>query len=358
MLNFKVTLSKQTRQQLNQTLESARRLGDLRMVIRVTAISLIGRGVDSSVVTSTLQVSAEAIRLWMIGFLARGPEALKSKKSPGRKPKLTKTQKRQLKALIVKGPQKAGYSSACWRSPMIQDLIHKRFGVFYSARYLAELLKNLGFSYQKAGFVSDHLDRQKRQQWLKEKWPEIIRLAKHKNAYILFGDEASFPQWGSLSYTWALVGHQPMIKTSGKRKAYKVFGLMDYLSGRFFHQGHEGRLNSESYIDFLKAVLRKTQKYIILIQDGARYHTSKAVNTFFEQSKNRLLVYQLPGYSPDYNPIEKLWKEIKKDGVHLKYFPTFEKLKTEVEEALLRFDNTSAKVLALCGFYQELSVTA
>jgi len=358
MPNFKLTLSKQSRRQLNQRLESARQLGDLRMVTRITAISLIGNGVDYSIVTSTLQISSEAIRLWVLNFLVTGPESLKSKKSPGRKPKLTKTQKRQLKAMIVKGPQNAGYPSACWRSPMIQNLIQEPFGVFYSVHYIAELLKNMGFSYQKAGFVSDHLDRKKRQQWLSEKWPEIIRLAQQKNAYILFGDEASFPQWGTLSYTWALVGHQPMIKTSGKRKAYKVFGLIDYLTGRFFHKGHEGRLNSESYIDFLKGVLRKTQKYIILIQDGAKYHTSKAVNTFFEQSKNRLTVYQLPGYSPDYNPIEKLWKEIKKDGVHLKYFPTFEKLKTEVEDALLRFDNASAKVLSLCGFYQEMSITA
>lgn len=356
MPNFKLRLTKSTQHQLNQLLESARRFGDVRMAKRVTTILLLNNAVDETVIISVLQVSQEAIRLWTIAFLSTGPEALKSKKSPGRKSKLTKTQKKELKQMIIKGPQQAGYLSACWRSPMVQDLIYRKFGVFYAIHYIAELLKNMGFTFQKACFVSDHLDHEKRQQWINEKWPEIMRLAQQKNAYVLFGDEASFPQWGTLSYTWALKGQQPTQKTSGKRKAYKVFGLIDYFTGRFFHQGHEGRLNSESYIAFLKEVLSKTRKHLILIQDGARYHTSRLVKNFFEACKDRLTVYQLPGYSPDYNPIEKLWKEIKKEGTHLKYFPTFESLITEVQEALLQFENAKAKVLSLCGFYQELPV--
>ena len=57
-----------------------------------------------------------------------------------------------------------------------------------------------------------------------------------------------------------------MVKTSGKRKGYKVFGLIDYFTGRFFYQGHEGRLNSESYSAFLTRVLEQTTQHIILIQ--------------------------------------------------------------------------------------------
>ena len=80
-------------------------------------------------------------------------------------------------------------------------------------RFNSQLLKNMGFSYQKAKFVADHKDPEKRKKWLKEKWPEIFRLAQEKNAYVLlFGDEASFPQWGSLTYTWAKKGQQPVVK--------------------------------------------------------------------------------------------------------------------------------------------------
>ena len=177
---------------------------------------------------------------------------------------------------------------------------------------------------------------------------------KEKNAYVLFGDEASFPQWGSLSYTWAKKGQQPIVKTSGQRKGYKVFGLIDYFSGRFFCKGYDkGRLNSESYAEFLTEVLLKTTKHIILIQDGARYHTSKAMREFFDRWADRLTVYNLPSYSPDYNPIEKLWKKIKEKEIHLHYFPTFESLKNKVEEALLHFKDLRNEVLSLFGFYWD-----
>ena len=42
-----------------------------------------------------------------------------------------------------------------------------------------------------------------------------------------------------------------MLKTSGKRKGYKVFGAIDYFTGRLCYQGQEGRINSDAYIAFL-----------------------------------------------------------------------------------------------------------
>ena len=181
-----------------------------------------------------------------------------------------------------------------------------------------------------------------------------MKKANKLNAYVLFGDECSFPQWGTLSYTWSRKGQQPIVKTSGKRKGYKVFGLIDYFTGKFFSKGYVGQLNAESYIGFLTEVLAKTRKQIILIQDGAPYHRSKLMQDFFEQNKDRLTVYRLPSYSPDYNPIEQLWKKIKQHGTHLKYFPTLECLTDKVEEMLVKFANIKQEVLSLFGFYNEL----
>ena len=97
-----------------------------------------------------------------------------------------------------------------------------------------------GLSYQKVVFVSDHLEEDKSHAWCTTMWPQVVRLAKERQALLLFGDEASFPQWGTLTYTWARRGQQPKVKTSGKRKGYKDFGLIEYFTGRFFYQGQEG----------------------------------------------------------------------------------------------------------------------
>jgi transposase len=353
---LKIKLTTQTLKKLENMLQQAEHKGDLRTAKRVMAIIAVGSNIEDSKISLVLKVCEESIRLWINRFLSKGIEGLKSKKIPGKPPKLTKSQKRELDRIITEGPVKAGFSGACWRSPMIQSLIYEKFNVFYSVNYIAQLLKNMGFSYQKAKFVTDNKDPEKRKEWLETKWPEIFKLAKEKNAHILFGDEASFPQWGSLTYTWAKRGHQPVVETSGKRRAYKVFGLIDYFSGRFFSKGHEGRLNSESYETFLTEVLSQTKKQIVLVQDGARYHTSKAMQCFFDKHSERITVYPLPSYSPDYNPIEKLWKKIKEKEVHLHYFPTFDSLKDKVHEALLRFQNLKEEVLALFGFYRKRAV--
>ena len=358
MCCFRFTISASYRKEVERYLKTVQRLGYVRQVKYCLAILAVVDGQSLAQVALVLRVHEKTVAAWVWGFCCYGLQSASPKKSTGRPPKLTPTQKEALATLIDEGPVKAGFRGACWRSPMIQQLICERFDVFYNVFYIAQLLKNLGFSFQKAAFVSDHLDEHKRQAWRTQTWPQILRTAHTKKALLLFGDEASFPQWGTLTYTWARRGQQPKVKTSGKRKGYKVFGLIDYFTGHFFYQGQDGRLNSAAYIAFLGRVLAQTTQPIILIQDGAKYHTSAETKAFFAQQTARLQVVQLPTYSPDYNPIEKLWKKIKQHETHLHYFPTFEALTEKVEQALLTFTNTPEEILALCSLPTELAQVA
>jgi transposase len=358
MCSVRFTISTHYRKDVERHLKTARQLGHLRQVQYLLAILAVMDGQSFVEVAVVLRVHERTVAAWVRRFCCYGLQGAPCKKPTGRPPKLTPTQKEALAKLMDEGPVKAGFSGACWRSPMIQQLIFDRFGVFYNVFYIAQLLRNLGFSYQKAAFVSDHLDEYKRNAWCTTTWPQIMRLAKERKALLLFGDEASFPQWGTLTYTWARRGQQPKVKTSGKRKGYKVFGLIDYFTGRFFYQGQAGRLNSTAYITFLKRVLEQTTQPILLIQDGAKYHTSAETQAFFAQQTARLTIFQLPPYSPDYNPIEKLWKQIKQEDTHLHYFPTFEALTERVEQALLKFATVPEAVLALCGLPTEWAKAA
>jgi transposase len=304
-------------------------------------------------VAAMFELGEQTVRDYRNSFLLKRLASLAYKRSSGRPPKLTKKQRQELAHFVKAGPQAAGYTCGGWNTPMIQDLIQRHFGVSYHPHYVATLLHNLGFSYQKARFVSDHLNEAKRLEWRQTRWPRILRQARQKKALLLLGDEVSFAQWGSLSYTWAPVGEQPEVRTSGKRKGYKVFGLIDYFSGQFFYKSHEGRFNSESYAAFLLDVLSQTRLPVIVIQDGARYHTSKAMKLFFAAHAKRLTIEQLPAYSPDFNPIEHLWKKVKKEATHLKYFPEFSHLRAEVDRALLHFAQTPHEITVLMARYCE-----
>jgi transposase len=352
----RIQLSRTTVKDLHSRLQHAYQRDDVRLVRRITVLlDLLVHRVPMAVLCERWGLSPSCIYAWQQAFLLRGMDSLVYGHSGGRPPKLTPRQKKRLVELIEAGPLVVGCETACWNSVLIRVLIWREFGVLYNRHYVCTMLHNLGFSFQKARFVSDHLDAVKRLAWLEEKWPAIFRAAKRCKGLILFEDEASFAQWGSLSYTWARRGHQPEVPTSGKRKGYKVFGAIEYFSGRLFSHGIEGRFNSETYQAFLQRIMEQTTEPLFLIHDGARYHTSASTPAFLATHRERITEHPLPSYSPDYNPIEYLWKKTKQRATHNKYFQEFLALTGAVDKALAYFAMHPDTVLGLFGRYCEES---
>ena len=353
---IRIQLSHATVKELQSRLQHAYRRDDVRLVRRTTVLlDLLVHHVPVEVLCAQWGLSPACIAGWRQAFLLRGMDSLVYRHGGGRRPKLTAKQKKRLVELIEAGPLVVGCETACWTSVLLRVLIWREFGVLYSRHYVCTLLHNLEFSFQKARFVSDHLDTARRQAWLQEEWPAILRAAKRRRGLILFEDEASFAQWGSLSSTWARRGQQPEVPPSGKRTGYKVFGAIEYFSGRLFYQGIEGRFNSESYQAFLQAIMAQTTEHLFLIHDGARYHTSAATQAFLLAHSERLTEYPLPSYSPDFNPIEYLWKKTKQRATHNKYFKEFATLTVSVNKALAYFAAHPEAVLGLFGLYCEES---
>ncbi len=355
-VGMRIQVSNATVKALQNRLQQAYRKDDVRLVRRTTVlIDLLVHHVPVAVLGERWGLSPACLYAWQKAFMLRGLDSLIYRYGGGRPEKLTPRQKKRLVELIEAGPLVVGFETACWNSVLIRVLIWREFGVLYNRHYVCTLLHNVGFSFQKARFVSDHLDAAKRLAWLEEKWPTIFRAAKHRQGLILFEDEASFAQWGSLSYTWARCGQQPEVPTSGKRKGYKVFGAIEYFSGRLFYQGIEGRFNSENYQTFLQMIMAHTTEHLFLIHDGARYHTSASTQAFLAAHSDRITEYPLPSYSPDYNPIEYLWRNTKKRATHNKYFKEFAELTVSVDKALAYFALHPDTVLGLFGRYREES---
>lgn len=389
---------------LHEELTRALGLNNLRLYKIVQGLLWVHEGKSLTSVAQLLHVDVKTVYNWLCRFMVKGLGWLCGQhyQGRGRKSKLSSEQKQALYAMVQRGPEANGFSCGVWNSAMLVELIWRRWGIRYSPRYLSRLLKKLGLSYQKACFVSDKCDEeayeQARRQWANETWPAIVERARTTQAAILFTAEVSFALWGSLGRTWAPRGHQPRVKTTGKRKGLKLFGAIDFHSGAFYY--HEaraykltakalkslrgqaleaermsqldalkgivystraqylgaleqalqaplseceltallqagvqenGKFNSDSYIQFLNQLLAQIEQPIILIEDSVAYHHSQAVQQFCATlEKGRLEKVALPKFSPDFNPIEKLWKNTKRDATHLKYFPSFDRLRASV----------------------------
>lgn len=91
-----------------------------------------------------------------------------------------------------------------------------------------------------------------------------------------------------------------------------------------------------------------------MVQEGASDHRAAPVKQFFQDHADRLFVTQLPGYAPDYNPIEFLWRATKRQATHNRYFPDFGALVGSVEEALAAFATQPDRVKVWFTRYLDL----
>jgi transposase len=190
-VSIRIQLSHATVKDLHNRLQHAYRRDEVRLVRRITVmIDLLVPHVPVAVLHERWGLSISCLYQWRQDVLLRGLDSWVYHQSGGRRPKLTPRQKKRLVELLEAGPQVVGCETACWTSVLIRVLIWREFGVLSNCQYVCTLLHHLGFSFQKARLVSDHLDAAKRLAWLEEKWPAIIRAAQRRGGLILFEDEA------------------------------------------------------------------------------------------------------------------------------------------------------------------------
>src|SRR3989442_14776430 len=194
-MRIRIQVSTATVQALHMRLQQAYQHDDVRVVRGTTVLlDLLVHHMPVEVLCEQWGLSPACIYGWRQAFLLRGMDSLVYRHGGGRRPKLTPSQKKRLVELIEAGPLVVGCETACWNSVLIRVLIWREFGVLSNRHYVCTLLHNVGFSFQKARFVSDHLDAAKRLAWLEEKWPTIFRAAKHRQVvYLSPADNESGP---------------------------------------------------------------------------------------------------------------------------------------------------------------------
>ncbi len=165
------------------------------MLVRHLAV-LIGmaHGAGLAELLAGWHLGKATVYRWMKAFIEQRWDSLRYTPPSGRPARLTKTQKQPLVDAVKAGPEAAGYTCGCWTTTMIQEWIFQHFQVTYSRFYVAELLRNLGLSYQKARFVSDHLDEAARKQWVETVCPTRLEKAQREDQPISFEDGVSFAQ--------------------------------------------------------------------------------------------------------------------------------------------------------------------
>jgi transposase len=147
----------------------------------------------------------------------------------------------------------------------------------------------------------------------------------------LFEDEFSLSNTATLSSAWAPVGEQPVISCKQTpRERVTGFGSINPQTGQLV-VGFAQKGNTITFKKHLRAVLRayKDRRKIIIYVDNVRYHHAKALKPFLE-AHPALDIRYLPAYSPDLNPVERVWWYMRKCITHNRYL-------TSLKERIAKF---------------------
>lgn len=164
----------------------------------------------------------------------------------------------------------------------------------------------------------------------------LLSQSNNLNLKILFTDEASFRRDGTIHNGWYTKGVTPLIpESNGRFESIKLMGAVDYQKGSFHLKKACGRITTEVYANFLVDLSNKHKdKQIVIVHDNAPWHGVKTLPKILaEKGINNILIIRLPKYSPEMNYCEKLWKWMREDVTHCRYYDDL----SELEESIWRF---------------------
>lgn len=283
--------------------------------IRIVAVQRVQAGESPEDVIRALGFSPSRIYVWLAAYRAGGWDALKAKKLLGRPKKLDAKQMRWVyKAVVGRGPEHYRFEFALWTRPLISELIRRKFGIKLSLASVGRLLAQLGLTCQRPLFRAWQQDKEIAQVWVEHVYPWIRKKAKKEGAKIYFADESGVRSDFHAGTTWAKRGQTPEVKVTGRRFSVNMISAISP-RGEMRFMVVEGSVNNAVFIEFLKRLLKGEKEKIYLIVDGHPTHRSKEVTAFVDSTRGKLVLFYLPSYSPELNPDELVWNDLKNNVI-------------------------------------------
>jgi len=293
-----------------------RRERDGRVRDRIKAVLLHDEGWSPKEIARVLLISDEAVRNHIDEYKAF--KKLKPE-SGGSTEKLSASQSEKLEAHL--------HTYTYLYVKDIVSYVEVTFGVFYTVHGMRSWLKRHSFSYKKPAIVPGKANKEAQQNWIAEY--EALQKMLPDDETICFMDGVHPTHNVQPAYGWIKKGVRKEIPTNTGRSRLNLSGIIDVVSHKIVIQ-EDKTLNTESTLCFFQRIEKAypTKQKIHVFCDNASYYRNRAVKQYLETSK--ICLHFLPPYSPNLNPIERLWKWMKERVIYNTYYEHFEEFKNAI----------------------------
>lgn len=283
-----------------QELKDVARIGSGETATRCMAIQMLLAGGSRELVCNALLVTDRALRKWINFFNLSGVDGLIAQKRPGRTAIISESQTCQLYDL-VEHPDKA--DRTFWTAKAFHGYICDAYQIECSYETVVRFFHRKGFALKVPQPWPDRQDEVLREQFLRK----LEELYNNDKIDLWFADESGFEGDPRPRRRWDRKGNKTRVTKNGDHIRMNVIGMICPRTGEFF-----GIEASHSDSDTFQAFLKEASRFInfqrtcnILILDNASWHKRKTTNWYGWEAM------YLPPYSPDLNPIERIWLTMK-----------------------------------------------
>jgi transposase len=326
-----------TPEQLRVAMEAA---PNKRSYIRLNAVRSLLLGISRATVCQQFCRTERMVRLWIELFNRGGIDALITRARPGRPRKVKLERVRDLLVPVLENPAQAG--QVHWTGVRIHGYLQEQLALELGYRTAVRWLHELNFHLR----VPQPWPERQNQEDRKKFQEELRALCADPKVELWFGDESGFEGDPRPRRRWVQPGKARTVPYLGDHIRQNVIGAVAPQSGALFSLIVDG-VDTDVFQFFLdemaKAVPKKEGVRQVFILDNASWH--KAARLCWHHFEPKFL----PGYSPDFNPIERLWLRVKADWFWDYFARTPEELTERLCTALKSFIGQPDKTASACS---------
>jgi len=267
---------------------------------RLIAIKELLYGVPFESVCGIHSISERTLQRWVAAFNRYGIDGLLDAERPGR-PKALESEQRSELHELVKHPERAG--RAHWTGVRFHGHLREELGIEVSYRTVIRFLHEEGFRLKVPQPWPDRQDEEQREAFR----GHLRELVKDEGVELWFGDETGIEGDPRPRRRWIQRGKKGRVTKNGDHVRMNVCGIVAPRTGEAFlcEFTHSDSETFQAFLDEANEHIAFGRERQILVLDNASWHKSKRLRW------GRFEPLFLPPYSPDLNPIERLWLLIK-----------------------------------------------
>ena len=258
-------------------------------------------------------------------------------------------QQAALKGAVQELPANSGIGLANWNWKVVCQYVSERFGISLSRSTCLNYLRRLGFSFKRPKKRLLKADMEKREVFVAE-YAALAFQAQKAGEKVFFADEAHFRADAELRGKWVLKGEPALVHSSSPRYGEKAsyYSAVCLETGEVEWMELEGNSNSGTSAAFLGQLRERHSGRLNVIWDNAPAHRGEAVREYLRTPGLNLRLFNLPGYSPDFNADEAVWGWAREEATGNLCLGTKVKVQERVGSFLVGLANRKEEVKRRC----------